>query len=1130
MFLAVGLRQASAQDVVHVLVEPRSELRTRVTGEVIDYTGRELTLRRAGGEEQRFPTERVAEIETTRSAEQLAARQFSAEFKFAEALRQLETALAGEKRAWVRREILAEMVWCHRELDDRTKACEAFLALVESDRETVHFSCIPLAWLNEQPSPALERQSQRWLSDDQSSVARLMGASHLLSTAARPAAIERLKQLAVDRDPRIRALATAQLWRTDSTTVSDGELAARLGDVEKMPAGLRGGAALVLGQALVAHEDPRRAAMWLLRLPLVDARPRRLASHALQEAAKSLEAAGEQADALLREEAPVRLVASGAASEEERYLEGLRSRRLQRLAEAYCQEQLDRADLAPRRRATLVIELSRSFVSHALATSTASSESLWQQAGSVVDDFLSREPEGAFAPLIELQGAEVRLARGEALAEQVQSASNDDPLLEAPRRELREASERFAKVHARLSQFQRSVATNRAADVQDKLTAGELRALDKQVRFRQAQALVSLARTYARGTRDWTTSLAQAAELLAPLAQMATTEPLGWRSRLAQVECLRLSENAADARQKLALLLDLNPPEEVKLLAKAEQLQLAIATRRLDDVETLLQETRPLSSAPAELDLARLEAQLTLWQDASRRRDEQKAGTWRAAAEELLAQFDSRHGALWARRAEGLLVSKLGNSPQTADPAVLARVADAFYSQGRADEALAAYDRAREVAETRRDTRAAFDLAYKAAAVEHARDAHRPARERFRALALAARDDARSADAHLLAIFHAAQEMKLAGNDVEAATTARETYVVLLEEHLEHWPQSPTASEAAWRLGRLHAHDRAWEPAIAAYRRVAQDHARYTETLEEIVGCYTFEIAELAERGEPTANLASEAADYFARAATDGAARPPAQFNAAQRMAALCAARFWVGHLQGSYDRAAQLLTAASAGANVPLEWRSQAVPLLIVALAAEERHDDARRLVGEVASAPAAETLAMLERLARVAEGARAESAEGIVAIELAAVEQLRTRRGELDKTAARRLDLLAAGALAAAGRNNEAESLYRALAQAHPDRGEVQEQFAAWLASRGDEASLREALAHWGQIDRRSRPGSDRWFRAKYALADLHHRLRDDAFAVRIIKYTQTLYPSLGGPELKARFEKLLAECEPR
>lgn len=825
------------------------------------------------------------------------------------------------------------------------------------------------------------------------------------------------------------------------------------------------------------------------------------------------------------------LVTGGAApTDEERYLEALRERRLHRLAESYCQEQLARTDLSPRRRAALVIEMSRSFVSHALATPMASSDPLWKQAAGVVDSFAQGEPEGAFSLLAELQSAEVRLAHGEALAEQVQGSGVDDAAREAPRRELREAIERFAKVQTRLAELQRRAPNTRAAGAPDVLISGELRAIDKHVRFEQARALMRQAGTYGRGTPDWTNSLTQALELLAPLAQIATTEPLGWRSRVMQVECLRLAGDTNEARRRLGLLGDLNPPREVRLLAKAEELRLAIATRRLDDLETVLVDAARLKNPPPELDLALLEAHLMLWQDAARRRDEQKANSWRAAAEQLLAEFEARHGAFWRWRAEGLLVSMIGRSPQAADPAVLARVADAYYSQGRMDEALATYDRAREVVEKRQDTSAAFELAYKAAALEHARDAHRPARERFRALALASPDNEKSPEAHLLAIFHAAQELKLAGSDTDATTAAQEVYVALVEEHLAQWPSSPTASDAAWRLGRWHDHARQWEAAIAAYRRVAADHARFAAALEAIGRSYTQLIAELTERGETSTDVATSAGDFFASVATGGSGRLPAEFDAARRMAALWAARFWIGQLQGNYDRAAQLLTAASSGGGVPLQWRSEAVPLLIVALAAQGQHEDAQRLVGEMGSASTAETLAMLEGLAKIASSAPADTSAAIATIEIEAARQLRTRRAELDERARRRVDLLEAGALAAVGRDDEAEKLYRALVDAHPDDGDVQEQFADWLAARSDEASLREAMRRWGEIDRRSRPGSERWFRAKYSLAAAYHRLGDDGLATRLIKVTQTLYPSLGGPELNARFQKLLEECQAR
>lgn len=817
-----------------------------------------------------------------------------------------------------------------------------------------------------------------------------------------------------------------------------------------------------------------------------------------------------------------------APTEEERYLTGLRSRQLFRLAEAYCREQLERTDLAPRRRASLVVEQSRNLAQHAMSSPGENADALWQQAAAVVDDFARESADDPLAVLAEVQGAAVRLQRSEAFLEPALINDKDNATREAPQRELRDAIERFARLQSRFADLERRAGDNRVPKSADALTAGEWRLLERHVRFEQARAYMLQAQAYGRGTPDWTNSLAQASELLAPLAQIATSEPLGWRSRLMQVECLRLAGEASEARRRLGLIRDLQPPADVQMLAQAEELRLAIAGRRLDDLEAIVGEITPSENSPEQLDLALLEANLMLWQDASRRRDEGRAAPWRKAAEELLALFETRHGSFWRRRAEGLLVNMIGNSPQAADPAVLARVADAYYSQGRADEALATYDRAREVADKRGDANLVFDLAFKAAAVEHARDDHVPARERFRALALAQPQHARAAEAHALAIFHAAQELKSSANDTESAQAAQELYVALIEEHLANWPASPTAADAAWRLGRLHEHARAWGPAIAAYRHVDANQQQYGEALEAIGRCYSFEIAELTARGEASADLATTAADFFAAAAQANATPRATAFDSPRRVAALWAARFWVGHLRTNYDHAAELLTAASAGGGVPLEWRSQAVPLLVVALAAQGRYAEAQRLVGEVASASTGETMAMLEGLARIATNATGDTAAAIATIQIDAARQLRSRSQDLDAASERRLDLLLAGALSRVGRDDDAETLFRALAKANPDQGDVQEEFTRWLSSRGDEESMREALMRWGEIERRSRPSTDRWYRARFGQAETMYRLGDKTGALRLIKAMQTLFPKLGGPELKARFEELLAACQ--
>ena len=65
------------------------------------------------------------------------------------------------------------------------------------------------------------------------------------------------------------------------------------------------------------------------------------------------------------------------------------------------------------------------------------------------------------------------------------------------------------------------------------------------------------------------------------------------------------------------------------------------------------------------------------------------------------------------------------------------------------------------------------------------------------------------------------------------------------------------------------------------------------------------------------------------------------------------------------------------------------------------------------------------------------------------------------------------------------------------------------------------------WHVLVENSRPGTDRWFRGKYSVALLRYRLNDPAQAERIIGLVEVLHPTMGGPEMKARFDRLRELC---
>jgi tetratricopeptide (TPR) repeat protein len=187
---------------------------------------------------------------------------------------------------------VAQIVWCYRDLGEIEHAGQTFLqVLLAGDSGTQYFDCIPLAWTTGLPAPSLERAAAGWLASTDSPAAVLLGASHLLGTAQGPAALDRLKRMTTDRDRRLAWLAQAQVWRATTFQASEEQLLGYLQAIDDCPSALRAGPYFVIGSALVKFR-PNKAALTLLRLPILYPRERQLASAGLLAAGGILQRGG----------------------------------------------------------------------------------------------------------------------------------------------------------------------------------------------------------------------------------------------------------------------------------------------------------------------------------------------------------------------------------------------------------------------------------------------------------------------------------------------------------------------------------------------------------------------------------------------------------------------------------------------------------------------------------------------------------------------------------------------------------------------------------------------------------------------------------------------------------------------
>jgi hypothetical protein len=284
---------------------------------ILDYTGRELVIRPAQGPERRFAADRIVEIQTSWPAGYDRGREHLRRRDYAVAERELAAANIEETRPWARRAILGELARALLGQDRVEHAGEVVLAVLASDSSSRHLDLLPLAWASDADLP--QPKAEGWLARPNDAAANLLGASHLLATSRSPDAVAVLRHLTAAPDPRIAALAEAQLWRRSVATADLAEVQRWQAAIERMPRELRAGPSFVAGQVLRRLGRPDDATLALLRVPIHAPEQSHLAARALVEAAQELAAAGhtEEAVRLAQEVAREYATAPSAQAAEE---------------------------------------------------------------------------------------------------------------------------------------------------------------------------------------------------------------------------------------------------------------------------------------------------------------------------------------------------------------------------------------------------------------------------------------------------------------------------------------------------------------------------------------------------------------------------------------------------------------------------------------------------------------------------------------------------------------------------------------------------------------------------------------------------------------------------------------------
>jgi TolA-binding protein len=135
-------------------------------------------------------------------------------------------------------------------------------------------------------------------------------------------AIQVLKQLTTDTDPRIALLAEAQLWRTQQVSVSLQGLKQWKGQISRLPTALRAGPYFLLAGGLNRHQHHEQAIVSWMRIPINYPQHYQLAAESLLASAKKLNQLQREPQARnLYQEIVTRYASTVAAGQAQRWLD-----------------------------------------------------------------------------------------------------------------------------------------------------------------------------------------------------------------------------------------------------------------------------------------------------------------------------------------------------------------------------------------------------------------------------------------------------------------------------------------------------------------------------------------------------------------------------------------------------------------------------------------------------------------------------------------------------------------------------------------------------------------------------------------------------------------------------------------
>jgi tetratricopeptide (TPR) repeat protein len=823
-------------------------------------------------------------------------------------------------------------------------------------------------------------------------------------------------------------------------------------------------------------------------------------------------------------------VGANTAEDDLRLLEGMRQRRLYTLAGDLCRQRLEDPGISERERVDFTVQWMRVLGEKGLHLRDGERQATWDEAHAAGAAFLQQHPENPRRFLVQLQEGLLWLTEGEVLRQEAEIDRRGEPTFESALERFRESARRLETLQGELREA--ALDPRRAGGQPDALTADELFSLGSHAQLLAARVYRNRAECYPADSDDRIAAATHALQSLAQLlTQAAADEPLAWEGRIEQLVCHRLLESTAETERLLEMFRKAQLPRSLRGRIHAEAARAALARTTLEEARRWVElSLSPSDPGAADLDLARLETFVVAWQAVPIGQDDERTA-WRQRTLSLARYIAESHGRYWGRRADQLLLGRVQGSVDAGDVEILRRQADELYLQGSWEDAVAIYDEAAEAAEGGGLEDELFRCRYRAGLIQEKRGEYQDSLLRLRKVSRELPEHPDASSAHLAAIQVAVQYVRQVPDQLPL-------YEQLLREHGALWPRAASTQQANLWLGRLLRHQKRWMEAIEAYRQIDPDLVEAAEILDGLVFGWQGLLSQLQADGrEADVQLRLDEAErdlqaFTARAGLSMTDLAPALAASARRelvgSATVAVARLLLEFAPERAAEAEQSLIRLMADGEPAEEaaWRAEAETWLFLARALQPgRQEAAERWLQGLERSDSRQLGHLLNQLV-VASANRPALQRRLGQFQLDLIRRLESR-SDLDTALAAELPRHRAAALVAVGDLEEARAAYRQLVADHPRDGGLQVAYARLLSESSDAEVLGEALRQWRIVADRSRPHTDDWFAAKYAVAETLWKLGQKDEAAKLIRYLQVTSP-LRDSDWNTSFAELLMRCQ--